>query len=199
MSFHYKELPDQILLEECAKDNLKAFNTLFDRYSAKLYHYGLRYIKDEYFAEEAMMDVMLWIWEKRHNLQIQGEFHSYVFRAMKNATIKSVRRKAIATVPVETIENLIAFTAPDADRCLHTKEVALQYDKKLNLLSPQRKLVFQMSREKDLSNAEIAQRLDLSINTVKNHISASLAHFRKQLGSYADTVTILTVLLLPFF
>jgi RNA polymerase sigma-70 factor (family 1) len=198
MSFQYAELPDHKLLDECAKDNLKAFNELFERYSTKLFNYGLRYVKDESFAEEAMMDVMYWIWEKRHSLNIYGEFQYYIFRAMKNATIKAMRNKAMATVPVETIENHEAFTTAPADHNLKVKEIAVQYNEKLNLLSPQRKLVFRMSREEDLSHAEIADSLNLSINTVKNHISASLSHFRKQLGAYADTATIVTAAFLSF-
>jgi RNA polymerase sigma-70 factor (ECF subfamily) len=189
MSLEYNDFTDNELLEECAKDNTKAFDILFKRYSGKLYNYGMYYIKDCHFAEEAMMDLMCWIWEKRHTLQIQGEFQHYVFRAMKNATLKSIRNRFSATDPVESIENSASLQTISADHRIQTMEMQSMYNQKLNLLSPQRKLVFQMSRENDLTHAEIASRLKISLNTVKNHIKFSLSHFRKLLPDTSDSLS----------
>jgi RNA polymerase sigma factor (sigma-70 family) len=88
-------------LQECRKENLNAYNTLFDRYSSKLFNYPLKYVKDEQVAEEAMMDLMLWVWEKRHKIRLQGDFSPYIFRAMKNVTIKAIRKKAMVSEPFE--------------------------------------------------------------------------------------------------
>jgi len=191
----YPLLSDQQLLEECSRDNLKAFNVLFDRYFTRLFRYALGYVNDEYFAEEAMMDLMMWIWEKRHSLEIQGEFKHYIFRAAKNATIKAIRKKAIQTTSIESIENHISFTSATADHGLLTGELEQSYQEELNLLSPQRKIVFQLSREEELSHAEIADNLDISINTVKNHIKFSLNHFRKGFLRYRDAALLIGFLL----
>ncbi|RBQ06651.1 RNA polymerase sigma-70 factor [Pedobacter miscanthi] len=191
----YPLLSDQQLLEECSRDNLKAFNVLFDRYFTKLYRYALGYVNDACFAEEAMMDLMMWIWEKRHTLEIQGEFKYYIFRAAKNATIKAIRKRAIQTAPIESIENHISFISHSADHSILTSELEQDYKSELDLLSPQRKIVFQMSREEELSHAEIADNLDISINTVKNHIKFSLNHFRKGFLRYKDAVLIIGILL----
>ncbi|WP_316845580.1 RNA polymerase sigma-70 factor [Pedobacter psychrodurus] len=191
----YPLLSDQQLLVECSRDNLKAFNVLFDRYFTKLYRYALGYVNDECFAEEAMMDLMMWVWEKRHTLEIQGEFKHYIFRAAKNATIKVIRKRAIQTAPIESIENHISFTSATADHGILTSEMEQSYRQELDLLSPQRKIVFQLSREEELSHAEIADNLDISINTVKNHIKFSLNHFRKGFLRYKDAALAIAFLL----
>lgn len=192
----YPLLSDRQLLEECSRDNLKAFNILFDRYFNKLFKYALSYVNDECFAEEAMMDLMMWLWDKRHTLEVQGEFKHYIFRAAKNATIKAIRKKAIGTASIESIENHICFTSNTADYAILVSELEQNYQNKLNLLSHKRKIVFQMSREEELSHAEIANNLNISINTVKNHLKFSLNHFRKSLLRYRDAALIISLLLL---
>lgn len=191
----YPLLSDQQLLTECSRDNLKAFNVLFDRYFARLFRYAMGYVKDECFAEEAMMDLMMWVWEKRHSLEINGEFKHYIFRAAKNATIKAIRQKAIQTTPIASIENHLSFTAHTADHGILTDELEQNYRQELERLSTQRKIVFQLSREEELSHAEIADTLDISINTVKNHIKFSLNHFRKGFLRYKDAALLIALLL----
>ncbi len=195
----YSSLSDKQLLEECTKDNLKAFNHLFDRYFGRLYNYALGYVKDECFAEEAIMDLMMWIWDKRHTLQIEGGFKPYIFRAAKNATIKAIRKKAVSITPIAFIENELSFVASPADHQLHTRELEEKYLFHLDSLSPQRRIVFQMSREEDRTHAEIANDLKISVNTVKNHIKFSLNHFRQQLNNHSDTVLPVIIAIMLFF
>lgn len=192
----YHLLSDRELLQECAQDCVQAFNVLFNRYSGKLYQYALTYVKDDCLAEEAMMDVLFWIWNKRHELTIEGEFRHYIFRAVKNATIKVLRKKALIAASTEELENDARYAGEQADQLIYHKELELQYESSLTRLSPQRRLVFAMSREEDLSHAEIARQLDLSVNTVKNHIKASLHHFREQIDQYSPILLPLTFYLL---
>jgi len=198
IDMEYPLLSDEQLLQECSMDNLKAFNTLFERYFAKLYHYALKYIRDEHLAEEAMMDLMFWVWEKRHQIVLQGEFSHYIFRAAKNATMKAIRRKAMETCEISLIENHIGFSTEHADNSLLSTELEQQYFRELELLSPQRKVVFRMSREEQLSHAEIAEALDISIHTVKNHIKFSLNQLRKNFARYRDAALALTAWILLF-
>ncbi|WP_343303453.1 RNA polymerase sigma-70 factor [Chitinophaga niabensis] len=197
MALTLPELSDKLLLEKCREGNTKAFDVLFDRYSAKLYHYALKYIKDEAVAEESMMDLMLWVWEKRHQLDPDIQFAPYIFRAMKNAIIKVLTRKPFVTYSFDDLSpDLSTSMAYNADHRIQVNELSGIYLEKLDELSRQRKIVFKMSREDNLSHAEIAKEMNLSLSTVKNHIKASLSHFRHHLKDYVD---ITTVILLCFF
>lgn len=185
-------LSDQLLLEECRQGNVKAFDVLFDRYSARLYHYALKYIRDEAVAEECMMDLMLWVWEKRDQLDVDIQFAPYIFRAMKNAVIKVMTRKHAIILPLD--DHLAEYGTSvtyDADHRINSHDLNEIYHEKLDALSHQRKLVFKMSREDNLTHAEIAREMNLSLFTVKNHIKASLSHFRRHLKDYVDITTII--------
>lgn len=183
---------DVSLLEECRKDNSRAYDVLFDRYSGKLYHYALKYIKEEALAEEAMMDLMFWLWDKRHQLDPDIQLAAYLFRAMKHAVIKVVTRQQGRIVPLDFATEPYA---EDADSRIHHSELHEAYNEKLNELSQQRQKVFRLSRHEHMTHAEIAQEMNLSLFTVKNHIKASLSYLRVHLKDHIVSIMVLVGLL----
>ncbi|PYF72998.1 RNA polymerase sigma-70 factor [Pedobacter nutrimenti] len=191
MSFQHKELPDQILLEECRRDSRLAYEALFDRYTPRLYKFGLKYLHDSQTTEELVMDLMLWVWNKRHSIDLKTEFSAYIFRAMRNSVISHLRKKVLETTPIDLLLNELAFSGKPADQDLEYKETESLYLEKLALLSPQRQKVFRMSREENMSYREIAQSMNLSVNTVENYMAASLAFFRTNLKEYTDIPTLI--------
>ncbi|RFS21709.1 hypothetical protein DVR12_13680 [Chitinophaga silvatica] len=193
MRLSLPELSDVLLLEECRKDNTRAYDVLFDRYSGKLYNYALKYIRDEARAEEAMMDLMFWLWDKRHQLAPDVQLAPYLFRAMKHAIIKVLTRNQSQTVPLDFAGDA---AIEDAGNRLRETELTALYHEKLNALSLQRQKVFRLSRHNNMSHAEIAKEMNLSLFTVKNHIKASLTYFRSELKDYIDIVGVLTFLFL---
>ena len=50
----------------------------------------------------------------------------------------------------------------------------------LNELTPRQKEIFYLSREKGLTHDEIAKELNISLNTVKKHITNTLAFLKSQ-------------------
>ena len=70
-----------------------------------------------------------------------------------------------------------AHDSPDED--LIAKDLQLLIDMVVENMPPQRKLIYQLSREAGLSNAEIAEKLDLSKKTVENHLNLALKELRK--------------------
>lgn len=187
------EQSDVLLLEECRNNNTRAYDILFDRYSGKLYHYALKYIRDEARAEEAMMDLMFWLWDKREQLPPDVQLAPYLFRAMKHAVIKVLTRNPSQTVSLDFADDT---AIEDAGNRLREMELTTLYQEKLNALSQQRQKVFRLSRHDNMSHAEIAKEMNLSLFTVKNHIKASLTYFRTELKDYMD---ISGVVILFFF
>jgi RNA polymerase sigma-70 factor (ECF subfamily) len=62
-------------------------------------------------------------------------------------------------------------------------------------LSPQRKKIFLLSRQEGLTRAEIAQHLNLSVNTVNNHLNESLRLVKEYLQNETDSSLSLFILL----
>ena len=183
---------DEELLHRCSNDDLQAYNLLFDRYAPRLYKLGMRYLKDHFAVEELAIDVLYSIWVRRNTLNIQTEFSAYLFRAMHNSCISFLRRAKLVTVDIADFSVEAFPDSQGADYGLALSEAENRFKEILTRLSPQRRKVFELSREQNLSYAEIAEELNLSQNTVENHMVAALSFLRKQ---YLERPAFLTLLI----
>ncbi|SDD77741.1 RNA polymerase sigma-70 factor, ECF subfamily [Mucilaginibacter pineti] len=189
----FKNLPDHLLIQKCREGNSKAFDQLFFRYFSRLYKYTIHHTGNEQLAEELVMDLMLWIWNKKETIEVKGDLSSYLFKAIKNAIYNHFRKIELDTIPID----LIIVDPPAYDNIddqIAARELEEEYQLSLTMLTPQRRKVFELSREQDMTYAEIAGHLNLSVKTVEAHVSASLQFMRKRFKNYADLVTLIVVL-----
>ncbi|MCC8409469.1 RNA polymerase sigma-70 factor [Mucilaginibacter sp. UR6-1] len=194
----YKDLPDHILLEKFRENDIKAYDALFFRYFRKIHAFAKSSVRDDETAKELAMDVMVRLWQKKGEIVIQTDLNAYLYQSIRNALYNNWKRKAIIISPLANLAESFEPIARTADHALNCKELQQYYQEKLNQLSPQRKEVFKMSREQNMSYAEIADHLNLSVHTVRNHVSASLQYFREHLNEFATlllpVISLLTVL-----
>ncbi|HMG11045.1 MAG TPA: sigma factor, partial [Mucilaginibacter sp.] len=57
----------------------------------------------EQLAEELVMDLMLWVWNKRETLEVKGDLSSYLFRAIKNAIYNHFRKIELDTTSIDLV------------------------------------------------------------------------------------------------
>ena len=195
MSKILNDSSDKLLLERFRQGNAMAFNVLFKRYYTGLKAYANKNIKDSAVAEELCMDVMLGFWKKKGAIEVQDDLKPYLYRAIKNAIYNHFRKKALQTVSLDVVLERPQLSSQEADHDLQVKELQRIYKQQLDKLSPQRRRVYEMSRLENKSYSEIAEDLNLSVNTVENYMVASLAFFRKNLKEHADLSVILAIFL----
>lgn len=184
-------LSDQELLNKCKLNDERAFNALFDRYFKRLYSFGYGLVQDEETAKEIAMDVMLRLWQKKGDIVIAEELLPYLFRSIKNAVYNHWRKNKIITHSLELFEDNLENSSPSADWNLEFKELEKQYTDFLNEMPEQRRKIFHLSRNENLSYAEIADQLNLSVHTVRNQMSSSVRYFRKHMGDISKVILII--------
>jgi RNA polymerase sigma-70 factor (family 1) len=176
---------EKMLLRQVARHDEKAFKALFEAYQTRLYHYIIAIVKSKETAEEMVIDVFLKIWQQREMLEGVERFDALLFRIAFNRSIDFLRRAArdpkIKDVLWQDIQ-VSGGAAPDEPVLVKECEVKLR--EAIGLLSPRRQLIFRMSREKNFSHSDIAEKLQLSKYTVSNHISESLRFIRAYLAHF---------------
>ena len=166
------------------EDDMVAFYQLYERYSRRLYGFVLRYIKQEADAEEIVQEVFIKIWEKRKTIDVYSSFESFLFTVAYNATISQFRKRASEKKYLEHLKSLQQVErAPDLTDEIHFNELNEKVQALLNELTPRQKEIFQLSREQGLAHDEIAKKLDISVNTVKKHITNTLAFLKSRIDN----------------
>ncbi len=177
---------DQKLVKAIRKGDHFAFDGLFNKYSMPLYSFILSILKNKHDAEEAVQDVFYKIWEKRKELDPELSFKAYLFKIALNAAKKHYRKK----LQDEKYKQEIALglnVDPTTDLSDVEYKNLLDYvDKLINLLPPSRREIFIMSKKDGMKNLEIAEKLNISEQTVKNQL-VSAQKFLKAQASKSDS------------
>jgi len=161
---------------------MNAFSELFDRYGKRLYHFSLGYLKSSADAEEIVQEVFLKIWNIREELLIHKSFESLLFTIAKNG-ILNVIRKSKSEQAYVNYAKLYPSKNILLDEELDFRELAKAYQLSIEKLSPRRKEIYLLSKQESLSNAEIAEKMNISIKTVENQMTSSIFQIRKNLRS----------------
>ncbi|MEP6746697.1 MAG: RNA polymerase sigma-70 factor [Bacteroidota bacterium] len=185
----------KVLLQRIATGDTIAFKTIFDSYRSRLYHYILGFVKSTQVAEELVMDVFMKLWNGRELVMQIENFDSFLFRVARNKTIDFLR--AVARDPnfQELLwDEMQLVCDTGADNVLINREYEEKVCEAIALLSPQRKKVYKLSREQDLTHEEIAMQLNLSKSTVNNHIVEARQFIRNFLVTKFDLAILLLII-----
>lgn len=147
-----------------------AFRELFHKYTPLLFPGVMQMVKQEEVAREIVQEVFLKVWLKKELLGAMEQPVGWMFRVASNLAISHLRKLSTQLKWAEASIGSEESTEDPADG-LSLKELQHVLREAVNALPPQRKLIFRLSREEGLSHDEIAARLQLSGNTVKNQVS----------------------------
>jgi RNA polymerase sigma-70 factor (family 1) len=183
----YQNNTEKVLLEQVASNDEKAFKVLFNLYNQRLYQYITCIIKSQQVAEELVLDVFMKIWlGKELIIQIEN-FEAFIFRVAHNKAIDFLR--SVAKDP--KFQDLMWYemhgvTGDRADSSILQHEYETKLREAVELLSPQRKKVYVLSRQMEMTHDQIAVHLGLSKRTVNNHIFEAQRLIRTYLSDSFD-------------
>jgi|SRR5690242_3082728 len=181
------------LLRRIADSDQKAFDQLFERYRNQLFTYLLKITKSKETAEEIVLDVFLKIWTGRSIIIEIDNFEAFLFCVAKNKALDFLRwaRKS-RLQQMELWSRMQEMLSPEqADHKIAFADTAASVQQAVAQLSPQRKIVFLLSREHGLTYEQIAERLHLSTHTVRNHVAASLQFIRSHLAMSLRSILVI--------
>jgi len=165
------------IFQQIANNDHDAYTRLVDQYWNNLYGQAMAYLKDSHKAQDVVQEVFLTIWKKRSTLSDIERPQHYLYTMAKNRILSEFRKKLLTPIP-EGIEQLQPATDSPADEQLAAKQLQELVQVVVEQMPPQRRIVFELSRQEGLKYEEIAARLGISRETVKGHMIKALAQVR---------------------
>ncbi len=180
-----KKNNEKELIEGIQRGDVNAFDTIYYKYVKKLYSFAFGLLKDHSQTEELVQSVFVTLWEKRHQLNPNLRFSSYLFTICYNAVLKYFRSKNVEQKVLALLFQDSANCCSDTMATVYFNELNSQIEKTVEEMPPARKRVFRLSREQGKTTREIAEYLDISPRTVETHISQALKTIRVELSKAA--------------
>jgi len=171
------------LLIRVAQSDEEAFTLLFHNFRGKLYSFILRLSGSPEIAEDAVQDVFLKLWTNRSSLTTVQHFSPYLFRMARNHVLNGLKRVAHESTIISFLSRQENKLTSDPEEKLREKEIREKLQDAVGQLAPQQRLVYTLSRVDGLSQEEIAEKLEISLSTVRNHLMQALKNIRKQLAT----------------
>lgn len=173
------EQKDDELLLLLQQGDKKAFTSIYNRYHKLLYVVAYKYLKDRFMAEDAVQHLFLKLWEHHKILSISVNLKNYLYTMLKNFLLNEIRNNTLALEKNYEIIQESSGYENDLIEKLEQKELITEFYEAINALPAQKKAVCLLKLRGGLSNQDIAQKLDISIATVKTHYSQSIKILRE--------------------
>ncbi|HTB26893.1 MAG TPA: RNA polymerase sigma-70 factor [Puia sp.] len=174
------------LLQKISEGDDTAFRHLFDRYYGQIYTASFRYLKVHELAEDLVQSSFLKIWEKRNQLSHVERFDHYLFRIAHNEMADHFRKHSRRDLHIQRIREMFEEETGSPEELLITKQKRALIADVISNLPPQQQTAYKLSRDEGLSYQEIAERMHLSVNTIKVHISQALKTLKIFFASHKD-------------
>ena len=174
------------IIESLKKGNQKSFELVFKTYYPRLCIYAYDYTKQLETAEDLVKDFFLSFWNNREKLEIKTSLSGYLFRSVHNQCLNYLQREKKKKNEVIS-DNLYLIelklkqplTTDYPIGNLLAKETENQILAVIENLPEQCREIFKLSRFDDLSHKKIAERLNISENTVKVQIYRALKKIKE--------------------
>jgi len=175
MTWYGTDISAAIVTEGLRDRNMEVFQQLYLTYSEDLFLLAFRWVKDENLAKDLVHNLFVHLWEKGATLTITGNVRHYLYRAVTNRAINELKRQSR-----HVSEDILQWQADPAS-LYETADYILLQKEMIQLvqgLAPRCREIFLLSRVNGLEPSEIADKLNITLNTVYFQLSVALKHLR---------------------
>lgn len=174
---------EAILIQSLKKGSTKAFDRIYQMYAKRMYAYSLQFNKSPQESEEIVNDVFLKLWTNREKIRKEDTLRSLLFIMTKHYLINAFRSKINHPVYEEYIHYKNELSVNNTEHAIEYQEFYNKFMLAMKSLPDTQQKVITLSRMEQVPNKEIAERLSLSEQTVKNQLSLGLKALKEKLGS----------------
>jgi RNA polymerase sigma-70 factor (family 1) len=177
-----KVLNDYELLALFKEGQRSAYEEIYHRYWAILYGHARRMVQSDEDAKDLIQDVFSVFWLDGPSLKLRTTLSAYLYTLVRYKVFNLIDRKKVRSDYLSSLEDFIRKNEYSGEYRLREKQMEQLIDKEIRALPQKMREVFELSRKANMNYRQIAEKLNISDNTVKKQMSNALKILRSRLG-----------------
>jgi len=151
-----------------AEANEDALAELYQLFHKRLHQFSRVITHSDEIAEEVVNDVFVKLWSNRYKINEIKNLTVYLYIAVKNRSLNELSRKAkeLVNTPFDYFDIELQESPDNPHELMVTAEIMHRMQKAIDALPPRCKMIFKLIREDGLKYKEVAEILNISVNTI---------------------------------
>ncbi len=159
-----------------------AFTEIYNRYKGILYQHAYKRLHNQEEVDDIIHDLFTTLWIKRESLVFKTNLSGYLYTAVRNRIFDYISHQQIESAYITDLERFIEQGIAITDHRVRLNMLRQVIENEIACLPDKMREIFELSRKSQLSNKEIAKKLNISEKTVKNQVNNALKILRVRLG-----------------
>lgn len=162
------EFDFRLVQQKIANGNQQAFAQLYQLFSKRLTAFSYSLVRSSEIAKDVVQEVFIKLWAKRSTIETIENLAVYLYVAVKNQSLNHLSDKAkkLITEPYDQLHPEVEALQQDPHSLLVTSEMLTALNQAIDGLPPRCKMIFKLIREDGLRYKEVAEILNISVNTI---------------------------------
>lgn len=180
--------PDTVLADRIASGDIQAFEELYRRHGAALLGFAAARVPTREAAEDIVQEFFLALWRHRAKWKIDRTVRSYLYGALRNHIVSAHRKHLAREGRLQRLDDAeMSQSIPSprmADERVRESELGEAIQRAIDLLPPRCRETFLLVRQQQLSYAEAAEVMGISVKGVEMNMVRALASLREELAEW---------------
>lgn len=168
------------IFRKMQRGDTSALEYFYQEYMELLYYRALGYVKDPAVAEDIVQEVFIRFWDNRHKWDISVSVPAYLSRAVVNSCKDFLDHQNVHLryekeyISVNPVEFEMNYDAEELDALRERLNVFI------DSLPEKCREIFILACVEGMKYREVAERLDVSVNTVKTQVKSAYTKLRDE-------------------
>jgi RNA polymerase sigma-70 factor (ECF subfamily) len=178
---------ESALFYQLKQGDEQALRQIVHHYYPKLMGFAISITKSKQVSEEMVQETFLRLWLKREELELDN-LGAWLHKVLANLAYSHLKKMTVEGRLLSYLKHTELPYDTSTEHTINQKEGGKLLKQAIEQLPPQQKQVYQLSREEGMSRDEIAQELNISPNTVRNHLAKALESIRDFVSKAAKSL-----------
>ncbi len=174
----YTFLTDKDLIKCLAEGDERAFTEIYTRYKTVLFLHARRMLNEDEQARDVVQEIFTTLWVKKQELQVTTSLKSYLYSSVKHKILNLLLHRKHVEKHMQLMLGVYNMGTEITDLLIQEKELSQLIESEIQALPARMREAFVLSRKEELSNRDIAQKMNISEETVKKQIGYALKILR---------------------